>query len=48
MDWFPGQLKVEDAARGVPQAGDDALHDFSQVRLELGEGLFDWVEVEAF
>ena len=38
---------VDDAADGVPQAVDGALGGLSQMRLELGEGLFDQIEVRA-
>ena len=42
-----GRVEVEDATDGVPQTMDGPLGRFSQVRLQLGEGLLDRVVVGA-
>jgi hypothetical protein len=42
-----GRVKVEDAIVGVPQAMNGPLGRLSQVRLQLGGGLLDRVEVGA-
>ena len=47
MGAFLGRVEVEDATDGVPQAMDSPFGRFSQVRLQLGEGLLDWIEVGA-
>ncbi|MBB5712180.1 hypothetical protein [Sphingomonas xinjiangensis] len=40
-----GRVEVEDASNGSPEAVDGALGGFAQMRLQLGEGLLDWIEV---
>lgn len=42
---FLWRVEVEDAADGVPEAVDGALSGLTQMRLQLGKGLLDRVEI---
>ena len=44
---FVGRAEIKDTADGALQAVDGALGGFAQMRIQLGEGLLDTVEVGA-